>query len=125
MLICVVSSVQVERQAEQQQQPQQQQQEQLQSDKRLLLSSAAALPVQERIDRVKPLWRSLDAEARRRHLTVSLKELAERAAATDEECNNDPYTQLLGVPSVLARDTWCMWYCEFISCTQWKVVSTA
>jgi hypothetical protein len=81
-------------------QAQQQQQEQMLGNKRLP-STAASAPVQERIDRVKPLWRSLDAETRRRHLTICLKDLTERAAATDEECNNDPNAQLLGVSSWL------------------------
>jgi hypothetical protein len=48
-------------------------------------------------DRVKHVWRSLDAKARRLHHTVSLKELAERTAAADGEGNNDPYTELPGV----------------------------
>ena len=48
-------------------------------------SAIAALPLQERIDKVKPLWSTMSPEDRAAYLTVSVKELHRRATELDED----------------------------------------
>jgi hypothetical protein len=56
----------------------------------------STLSLQERIDRVKPLWSSLSSEERASFLTVSVKELAKYAADADNESNDTADLALVG-----------------------------
>ena len=65
-----------------------------QNDKRSF--DAATLPQNERIDKVKPLWSSLSREERAAYLTVSVKELHQKAVEADAEQAATCVTPVIG-----------------------------